>query len=245
VIKGLAVIGVVFAICLFGLYQGFVTQTHTPFTLKTFFSPAFWQAVKTKSWSKDPEFLSCAEIQSPVNIFIYQDKNLFSSSCKNGCTLTLKDKDAASSQWPTSIPIISQRDMKFDDNLQSVELLGADLVKHRLLYKTVDPTPFLYYVEVPSDGNQHMWQEVNLSPNLKDQIEFVAIKRSRDQQDYLVVTNVARHELYLYSLDSLWLRKIALPQNEIPDSQQQNDSSNCIKVKDIKTGEVKNWAFSK
>lgn len=211
---------VLFIIILLGLYQGFVDDTHAPLTLKNLTSQQFWQAFLSRTWSRDPEFLSCGDT---LHSAIYADTQLITTTCANGCQFTLKEIDGKTS----TIPVITERSMDFDTKVTAVELLGADITKGTLVY-LVPEYKRIYYVDITNREKPRMWHEIMLAPNETDKLEYVSIKRAKDGKDYIVLSNQDRGQLYLYSLDSLWLRIIKLQNTTNLSLLKTNDTRFCL-----------------
>lgn len=214
-IEVLAVVGLVGIILLFGLYQGFVDQTHQRLGLKTFLSSAFWHQVAERSWSQDPVFFECDPVTgAAVSDFaseFYKDAAVFSTKCEQGCSFLLDPMLAAEYQWPSSTPVVTHRHSQLDTAVTQVELLAADLNSRRMLYQTAGDDPRFQFIEVPVSGYPHLWQEVDVTPNPHDTVQFVQVARSQQGQDFAVFVSAQRREIYLFGLDSLWLRKASWP----------------------------------
>jgi len=238
----IVVVGSLFIfIILLGLYQGLVDKNHTPLRLSTLVSADFWHQLATQSWSQDPQFLGCDDPRLlDTSSQIYTDTNFITTDCENGCYFTITEQDTAKYGPESRVPLITEADMKFDPKVKAAELLGADLNKGRLVY-FVPQYQRIYYTEMTVRNDPYLWHEINLSPDQKDPIRFVAIKRSTVGYDFLVAYSQARQELYLYGLDTLWLRKIKLNQPLNFDTPQRHDTSICVKIVEPTTGEHKNW----
>lgn len=239
-LKVSSVVAMMFFMVVLALYQGLVNENYQPLRAREFFSKNFWQQVSAKSWSSDPEFASCTSSQNSSSI--YMDTYIASVACTDGCVITIDGTDSIGNKYNNvQILAITESNDKFDTNIHDLQILAADLERGRILYQ-VDENKKIYFIRIdPKEMREkgkteaYLIQEIYLAPDHSAPMSFIALKRSTKGEDFLLMFNSARKELYLYGLDTLWLKKISVEETTHFTAAQYNDMTACLKARDLQS----------
>lgn len=208
-------------------YQGVVSSSYQRIPLSDWVKLSTWVKLSQVKDSLSPEFEDCSSA-TPV----LTEANHFQVQCQlEDCYFVYQDQAAATQE--TKIEIILQQDLHQKDLLET-EILWADTQTRAILYlvPTLNTAYYIQYEPILDSDKEDkvaskLWHDISLQPTDENNIDLLVIKRSSSGDNYLLALNKSRNQLYLYGLDTVWLKQSDLGDLQLlPD--QVSDTSDCI-----------------